>query len=261
MKRKQPGNQKSHSSLFLQKRKGQMSLEMIIGLVILLVVASVVISLFLNVFEEPDVGQQTVKKQDIKKTCGSLCTDWKKSDGRAALSAAIDYCQRTFQFDKNGDGNLRQTAGSGFNSYCENGVHCFNIHTCDSGFTRLNYEKCRELMCSFYINVNGDPYSLEKEGNVHDHIASLFSPENEETGVGSCGLENLEDSAGYKISTWYNQKDAKYDFYQGDQNQLKEGDSSGGAPAVPGGAGGSRSDAALVCEEQFKQNSFESGGN
>ncbi|MDY6789549.1 MAG: hypothetical protein SVV03_06335 [Candidatus Nanohaloarchaea archaeon] len=242
-----------------KSRKAQMSLEMIIGLVILLVVASVVISLFLNVFQEPDVGRKTVERQQMGKVCGNLCQNWKDAEGKAALSAAVNYCTRTFTFDENGDGNTRQVAGSGFNSYCENGIRCFNVNTCKTGFTTLNYEKCRQLMCSYYTSVNGDPYSLEKEKNVHDHIARLFSPENEETGVGTCNLADLKDSAGYRIATWYNQRGKAFDFYQ------QDGGSSGvGLPSPEDGGSGRK--AQIVCEERFKvggiggQDGQDSGG-
>lgn len=212
-------------------RKGQKSLEMIIGLVILLVVAAVVISMFLNIFQEPQIGQQTVERQKIEQTCSSLCQDWQESSGRASLSAAIEYCQRTFVFDSDDDGTTREIAGSGFNSYCENGVHCFNVQTCEAGFETLDYQKCRQLMCEYYTSVNGDPYDPRRERNVHDHIARLFSPQNEQTGVGTCNLADQQDSAGYTISNWYNQKDASFDLYQGDEAQ--------GANAT------------LVCEQRY----------
>ncbi len=98
-------------------RTGQKSLEMIIGLVILLVVAAVVISMFLNIFQEPEVGQQAVERQQIEQQCSSLCQGWKEASQENALSAAIDYCTETFTFDANDDGSTSGRVGEGYNTY------------------------------------------------------------------------------------------------------------------------------------------------
>ena len=196
-------------------RKGQKSLEMIIGLVILLVVASVVISMFLNIFQEPDIGQDTVELEQVKQDCSSKCDEWKSAKDVNSLSAAVDYCTSTYEHDFDGDGSTSGVAGSGFNSYCEDGVQCFNVQTCESGFQTLDQETCRQLMCEYYTDINNDPYNITKQGNVHDHISDLVRDN-----VGSCGLSDLEDEAGYQIANWFNQRDNEPDFYSGVQGNI-----------------------------------------
>lgn len=239
--------------------KGQMSLEMIIGLVILLVVAGIVISLFLNVFQGQNLeqlGQDTQDMQKVEEQCNRLCSNWKESEGTKSLSAAREYCLKTFKIDVNGDNSIGARIGNSFNSYCESGVHCFNVQSCETGRQNLNYEKCRKLLCEYYTKINGDPYSLGEPNNVHDHIAKLMgetSDGREYVGKGSCDLNmgDFEDSAEYPIANWYDQERAKYDFYQEDSGQLPEGEGGGEGPGLP--SGDERSPAELVCEEKFKQ--------
>jgi hypothetical protein len=196
--------------------KGQKSLEMIIGLVMLLVVASVTISMFLNVFQEPELGDETVEKQKIQKECSSHCNDFKESNGRNQLSAALQYCKAKFERDVTGDGTSSGIAGSGYNSYCEDGIKCFNVHTCEIGLGEtLDAQKCRSLMCEYYTEVSNNPYNPSQNRNVHDRIQKIMSPENEETGIGTCGLEDATDSAGYEISTWYDPANQNYTFAGG----------------------------------------------
>jgi len=185
-------------------RKGQKSLEMIIGLVILLVVAAVVISMFLNIFQEPDVGQDSVELEKIRQQCSQACDSW-KSQG---LTGAVEYCTMKFVYDENGDGNTRQVVRNGYNSYCEDGVHCFNVHTCSPSFETLDAEKCRELLCqAFQQNQGEDP------SGASTRIQDYFDPANEQTGVGSCDLANLQDPTGSQLYTWYNAPSGERDFY------------------------------------------------
>ncbi len=120
------------------------------------------------------------------------------------------------------------------------------MHSCEASFQTLDAAKCREIMCEYYTQVNKDPYYGESTAcqnnrgadrsctNVHNHIGRLFSPENDDAGVGSCGLSDVTDSAGYRISNWYNDANASYDFYQQDEDQ---GDSWW-----------------IVCEPEYRQN-------
>ena len=83
-------------------RKGQKSLEMIIGLVILRVVAGVVISTFLNQFQDTPGSQyeDTLQQEEISRTCQSKCSAYKNTDaGVRSQTAAIDYCTSTFNYD------------------------------------------------------------------------------------------------------------------------------------------------------------------
>ena len=202
-------------------RKGQKSLEMIVGLIILLVVAAVVISMFLNIFTEPDIGQDAMEEQEIIQECDSLCQSWQGSQGETAMSNAIEYCTKNFVHDATGDGSTTSVAGSGYNSYCEDGTYCFNKHTCESGRTTLDAERCRELMCEYYVTVDlpldhGEgiedlEHGIELVERAENRIEEIFL--SEEKGIGSCDLVGLEDNAGYSVDTWYS--NSGYDFAPG----------------------------------------------
>jgi hypothetical protein len=177
-------------------RKGQKSLEMIIGLVILLVVAGVVISTFLNQFEDNPGNQyqDTLQKEEIKKTCQSKCSEYKSSSGgEKGKSAAIDYCTSTFSYDEDGDGILSEAAGTLYNTYCEDGVKCFNLNTCEIGQDTLDAERCKEIMMNYY---KGELEQDEAEAN--QSIAEWYQPNGKkDKTIGSCGLEEVDQV------TWY----------------------------------------------------------
>ena len=192
-------------TMTLTTRKGQKSLEMIVGLVILLVVASVVISMFLNIFQTPEVGQDTVEMSEIERECQTQCNTWKQGAGINSQSAAVEYCTSRFNYDSNGDGTLSDVSGTGFNSYCEDGVHCFNVQTCEQDFEQLDAGKCQQTLCDYFQDsqVVG-----EDQANPHDAGQRIFSymepgTSDGDTGVGSCGLNDLQDETGNDVRTWW----------------------------------------------------------
>ncbi|AOV94777.1 hypothetical protein AQV86_02520 [Nanohaloarchaea archaeon SG9] len=179
-------------------RKGQKSLEMIIGLVILLVVAGVVISTFLNQFQDNpgDQYENTLQQEEISRTCQSKCSEYKSAQGVRGQTAAIDYCTSTFNYDADGDGTLSETAGRLYNSYCEDGVKCFNVHTCEIGQEQLNAERCKEVMKNYY--TSSEVGQSEEEAN--NSIAEWYQPNGEsDKTIGTCGLDEIEEV------TWYSQ--------------------------------------------------------
>jgi hypothetical protein len=180
-------------------RKGQKSLEMIIGLVILLVVAGVVISTFLNQFQDTPGSQyeDTLQQEEISRTCQSKCSAYKNTDaGVRSQTAAIDYCTSTFNYDSDGDGTLTETAGRLYNSYCEDGVKCFNVHTCEVGQETLNAERCKEVMQNYY---NSSEVGLNMS-ETNGRIAEWYQPNGEgDKTIGTCGLQEMEEV------TWYSQ--------------------------------------------------------
>lgn len=167
--------------------KGQKSLEFIIGLVILLVVAGTVISVFLGQFDEGigDEFEGELEEQEIQRTCDSLCNEFQQREGSAGDSAMAEYCTRTFVADVTGDGTTSNRAGSFYNTYCEDGIKCFNVHDCDLGFDNLNAETCMERM--------EDAEDIDAED-----VAPFFQQVSEDgRGVGTCDIG--EASA----DTWY----------------------------------------------------------
>jgi hypothetical protein len=177
-------------------RKGQKSLEMIIGLVILLVVAGVVISTFLNQFQDNPGSQyeDTLQEEEIKRTCQSKCSTYKTASGIRAQTAAIDYCTSTFNYDADGDGTLSETAGRLYNSYCEDGVKCFNLQTCEVGRNNLDAERCKQIMENYYTSSEVGLNSSQAESR----IAEWYTPNGEgDKTIGTCNLGEAEQT------TWY----------------------------------------------------------
>ncbi len=169
---------------------------MIIGLVILLVVAGVVISTFLNQFQNNPGSQyeDTLQKEEISRTCQSKCSAYKTAQGVKAQTAAIDYCTSTFNYDADGDGTLSETAGRLYNSYCEDGVKCFNVHTCEIGRSTLDAERCKQVMENYYTS---DRIGLSSS-QAESRIAEWYQPNGEgDKTIGSCNLEDAEQT------TWY----------------------------------------------------------
>jgi len=177
-------------------RKGQKSLEMIIGLVILLVVAGVVISTFLNQFQDNPGSQydNTLQKEEISRTCQSKCSEYKSAQGVRGQTAAIDYCTSTFNYDADGDGTLSETAGRLYNSYCEDGVKCFNVHTCEIGRETLDADRCKEIMQNYYTSSEVGLSASEANSRIEDWYQP--SGEGDKT-IGTCGLDKMEET------TWY----------------------------------------------------------
>ncbi|MFB6180836.1 MAG: hypothetical protein ABEJ93_03075 [Candidatus Nanohalobium sp.] len=180
------------------KRKGQKSLEMIIGLVILLVVAGVVISTFLNQFQDNPGSQyqNTLKQEEITRKCQSLCSDYKQSSGINGQAAAVEYCTKTFNYDADGDGSLSEKAGTVYNTYCEDGVKCFNLHECNVGREKLDAERCVEIMKNYYTSSK-----IGKTMNeANQSIANWYQPNGQgDHTIGTCNL----DEVNYK--TWYSE--------------------------------------------------------
>jgi len=156
--------------------------------------------------------QDVPGKDKVKNECSYMCDEWKDRNGTRSLSRAVEYCTDRFRVDMNDDGRVNQIHGEANNKYCENGIHCFNVHTCRKDSVELTPEKCRQLMCDYFTEIQGDSSNLSEDENVHDRIAQYFEATNDERyGVGTCGLAN--------VSSWYNTDKAPYDFYQGDTGQ------------------------------------------
>lgn len=143
-----------------KNRKGQMSLEMIIGLVILLVVAAVVIKIFLDRMGSTgtDLTKGELALESFRQNCNVLCQRY--VDTNFAGPEALAYCEKSFEIDLNRNGKLPGEAGK-VNAYgvCEDMVYCFNIIECNWGpseKSRLSPTKCKDIMCDVYTQRVGD---------------------------------------------------------------------------------------------------------
>ncbi len=184
-------------------RRGQMSLEFIIGMVILLIVAVVVINLVLNTINTNELPY-TRDRATIEQACQQRCLDWQQA-GSSAQSEAVEYCTQRFNLDADGDGSLQEVSGSGRNSYCEDGVHCFNVHDCRTDFEELDAAKCREIMCRYYQDTSVVPSAQANPTDAGRRVYRFFEPGVAEgnRGAGTCGLPSLEDATGLEIRTWW----------------------------------------------------------
>ncbi|MDY6789184.1 MAG: hypothetical protein SVV03_04450 [Candidatus Nanohaloarchaea archaeon] len=222
-------------------QKGQMSLEFVVGFVILLVVAGIVIALVLTVFPTAEGGEEAVAGKvleinQIKSQCRQKCQNWKGATGKSATSAAIEYCIQRYNYDSNDDGSLSQVGGQGYNSYCENGVRCFNVYSCQNDYQKLDAEKCKELMCEYYQ----DPEVVEdtSKAKAGRRVYRFFQPGKAEKnrGVGTCGLKDVTDATGFQVKNWWTEN---FQPENGDPATVCGGVSSPGTGEEPGtGDGG-----------------------
>ncbi len=136
-------------------KKGQMSLEMVIGLIILLVVAGVVISLLLHYLspERMPSTQEQMAIRDFKQNCEKYCKD----------TSTLNYCRYYFEgndWDGNGMKNEIVEIGDQKWKTCEDRIYCFFAVPCDrfgNSATEI-MKRCSHLLCQNYL----DKY----EGNV-----------------------------------------------------------------------------------------------
>ncbi len=181
------------------KRKGQMSLEMIIGLIILLVVAAVVIKIFMDKMSGDNLSApETLELEAFRQHCDALCTRY--IDTNFAGAEALAYCEKYFEIDLNKNGKIPGEAGmlEGY-GLCEDRVYCFNIKECNWGSSsrsRLTPEKCRDVMC--------DVYTERYDSNVTaaEYIATKIQ-------FGTCDALDeeisFEDASGneHTLATWH----------------------------------------------------------
>ncbi len=146
---------------FIWKRKGSMSLQMIVVLIILLVLAVVVISLILQFINPSSLKtlEKPMKRAQIISQCKMECNKISGADSLAAKQeAAFNYCTKHFYFDtSSGEGTLTSNIyieGTGVNAFCVDHAYCFNFPdaTCRVDGTVLDAKACRDLMCTRLIS-------------------------------------------------------------------------------------------------------------
>lgn len=189
--------------------KGDMSLELIVKFVILLVAAAIIIAMLID--QLPGGGSDVLNQdkitdeQSIKTSCQQVCDRWKRSSGTSSASAAVEYCTERFSYDADGDSTVSgQFAGAGHNSYCQDGVHCFNLHECRSTQTyqTLDAATCVEIMCDYYQNPEiVDTSAVDPNQRVEDFFAQDVAEDNR--GAGTCNIGSATDATGSPINTWW----------------------------------------------------------
>jgi hypothetical protein len=156
------------------RKKGQMSLEMIIGLLILLVVAVVVIRIFLSSMEgSKDVAKvkDSLKWKEFKSQCESYCNEFKLSGSRAMLSK---FCSKKLQGDTdlNRNGMVDEIpADTKVLDICEDAVYCFHVYECKGDSGSIDWDDCRRVVCDSYYDV------YENIETTNQKVRELFPSE------------------------------------------------------------------------------------
>ncbi len=171
-----------------KNRKGDKSLEMIIGLMILLVVAAVVIKLFLNYVNPekvPTAPEEELAKKSFYSECETLCT-------KAMQQKSLEYCTTYFKgndWNHNGIPNEKITVGAtAFWDVCEDRIYCFHVVDCSSSDRKIGINECKQLLCNAAEEKYGNNPTLKT-----NYLNGLIQP-------GSCDLESKVSSEDY----WYN---------------------------------------------------------
>lgn len=187
---------------------GQMSLEFIVKLLLLLVVAAVVIGMFIGMFpgDAEEIGgvDGLQEETEIVSECQQVCDRWRRATGTDAASHAVEYCTQRFVYDADGTGQVQgETGGTGYNTYCQDGVRCFNLHECDHDFTTLDADTCNDIMCDYFQDpdIVDDPSAANAGERVHSFFELGVAEHN--SGAGTCGLDDVEGPGGHDINTWW----------------------------------------------------------
>ncbi|MEM7826880.1 MAG: hypothetical protein QXQ40_01505 [Candidatus Aenigmatarchaeota archaeon] len=147
-------------------KKGQMSLEIIIGLLILLVVAAVVISMFLSRFKKFPTTEEFLKEQEFttfKNKCKQYCSEFMSTGD---LSVGAQYCiHRLFRAGSDKFGNKGMidiiTIADGFpltegRPVCEDAIFCFHIEDCSEYGEPIRWDNCRQILCRYFYKTYND---------------------------------------------------------------------------------------------------------
>lgn len=127
-------------------------------------------------FLQPSVGGPTVST--VGKQCENLCDLVGNSTDEVRDSYKLQYCIEAYDI-----GEEVTTMENEGQSFCSDGVHCFNAHTCETEETTLNAAGCREFVYNYYQEYNNEAPNIAAQ-----HVVDIYAPSNEETGVGSCDL-------------------------------------------------------------------------
>lgn len=169
--------------------------RLVLGILGVLLVFSVLVALYTDTwYQEPEYGPNEVEMSDVNESCQQHCEAIQGTEGPRRLSAKVEYCTETYSIDIDGDG-VYGTAGSGYNTYCEDGVHCFNIHSCQVYGGELTASECRDTMITYYQNVS----EVNRTAAI-ERTNAWFVPDGEDDRtIGSCGLQNETQE------TWYSE--------------------------------------------------------
>ena len=173
--------------------KGQKSLAMIVSMSII----GVVILVSIGVIQDTASSFQDAEVLDAELesfrdgVCESRCSEVQAG----GLKDVLEYCVESTSMSADGE-----VVGGGFNSYCSDGVKCFNVHSCSFRAQALNAGNCRQLMCQHF-----DESGLS-DSEAGERVYSYFEKDKAvegDYGAGTCDLSSVTDSANYTIANWW----------------------------------------------------------
>lgn len=199
-------------------RKGQKSLEMVIGLIILLVVAAVVIKLFLGQMNPERIGRLGPKQVELRLaneeiTCRQLCSQF--INNNFDKLSAVEYCKHFVGIDINENGDIRDYFEYRTFDICEDHIYCFHMYDCRWDVGKLDFNRCLQIMCEFYTESKGGQTQAETYlrniGLTASKNKITIDKKDYYTCVDWDWLYNVKPSGdassiwvGYKPESWYN---------------------------------------------------------
>ncbi|MGC9310132.1 MAG: hypothetical protein ACP5E4_00215, partial [Candidatus Aenigmatarchaeota archaeon] len=172
----------------VSEKKGQASLEMVVGLIILLVVAGVIIALVMRTIGGG--GVEEMARGDFARKYVDSCNGYCDSENY------LKYCTATFKdefstVDWDGDkkeGRLVRDRG-GVWDFCEDRVYCFLVTDCPA----MDIDGCRQYLCQTYEKKYKDKGRASQELREIYKITELASS-------GTCYREDKRGSKTYVSS-------------------------------------------------------------
>ena len=184
--------------------------KVILGMAVGVLMLAVPIITPITAYSDPVKPSET--KDRIDETCEAHCSgigetlnSEKVSETKPeTLPRIIEYCSQTFSWNKNNNGLRNDVVYNGYNSYCEDGVRCFNVMNCRVNQMDIDANTCRKAFERYYREVNKDNSS-----ELRKHVRGLFRERGntsattfEEVHVGSCDLHNLHKRNSSINETW-----------------------------------------------------------
>jgi len=185
------------------------AIEIVFIIFILVVVVLIVIQMVTKYVNPQRISpfvesaEKLAKYNEMKKYCDDLCNNIRTaSNDRDRIAAMVDWCIAQITDKGKNYIDLVEDGVRGFvvirgEPYCEDGLYCFNLFSCDVGI-RLDMKECRRILCEYYVNVLGES-TLRASKYIKQE---LIKP-------GTCSLSS--DVLGgrkplYNTSKWWHQK-------------------------------------------------------
>lgn len=139
--------------------------------------ASIILAGTWFLFLQPSVGADATL-DSVSNQCSDLCSLIENNEGDVKDAYKLQYCTQAYDLG----GEVEKMTENG-TSFCSNGVHCFSAHTCSADGTTLTASECKDFVYDYYQEYNNEDPSIAAQ-----HVVDTYSPDNNETGVGTCDL-------------------------------------------------------------------------